>query len=485
MLTSEFLPGLEHARNRAYTDSGLYPWDNAIVRYLCYGKRLTEEVFWMDTLCIPIGLGKTLRRKAIARINFTFASADNVLVIDPALQCLSEGDLSKLQLRLHIACSPWMSRCWTFQEACLARAWHVYLRNSLYTAAKDFRKETNLLFRIHTKKTLWTDESELEYEAISFYRKMWPLVDQDRNYEPPISGESEGSDVYALKRIWNELNERSTTRCGDRLIILAVLLDLNAGEIMSLQTEEQMRAIFRTQTTLPLSLLFEPRTGPMSENSKCRWIPRYPEGEMSTVYGCMTRKRAETVYQFKLCDIKAWGFLLDAKDSHYGSFLVDQTSRYSFTIWVKIIQQHESVAEHVNKATCILLSQEKRPSSDPRAPFVGARFLVEGIRAEGETLTLRYDGPLIYHRIKENQSLQPFQECPKLATSAISEATKLLIDCGRSSISSLEYIAIERAFQIFQLGTSHASVEQNLWECDSVLVSNLHLTSDLSSAYLP
>ena len=229
MLTSEFLPGLEHARSRTHADSGLYIWNNDIFKKFWYKKRPTEEVFWTDTLCIPVGLGKTLRRKAIARMNFTFAGADNVLVIDPALQYLLEDDLSKLQLRLHIACSPWMSRCWTFQEACLARAWHIYLRNRLYTPAPDYRNETNSLFRIHTKKTLWTDESELECEAISFYRKMWPLADQDLDYKPPILVEAEGSDVDVLRKIWNELNERSTTRRGDRLIILAVLLDLNAG----------------------------------------------------------------------------------------------------------------------------------------------------------------------------------------------------------------------------------------------------------------
>lgn len=435
MLTTECPPGLKHARNRTHADSGLCPWNNDILKSLWYRKRPTEEVFWMDTLCIPIGLGKTLRRKAIARMNFTFAGADNVLVIDPALQYLLEDDLSKLQLRLHIACSPWMSRCWTFQEACLARAWHVYLRNSLYTPATDYRKETNLLFRIHTKKTLWTDESELECEAISFYRRMWPLAEQELNYKPPIFVEAEGSDVYMLKRIWNELNERSTTRRGDCLIILAVLLDLDAGEIMSLQVEEQMRAIFRTQTTLPLSLLFEPQLGPVSENAKCRWIPRYLKGEMSTTYGCMMRKRAEILYQFKLCDIKARGFLLNATDSYHGSFFVDQTSPYSFRARVNIIQQDEAVAKRLNKVNCILLSQSTRRSSDPTAPLVGARFFVEDISAEGETLTLTYDGPLTYHLIKEYSSLQPSQGCPKLnATSAVSEATKLVLDCGRPSM---------------------------------------------------
>ena len=203
---------------------------------------------------------------------------------------------------------------------------------------------------------------------------------------------------------------------------------------MSLQVEEQMRAIFRTQTTLPLSLLFEPQMGPVSENAKCRWIPLHPKGMMTTTYGCMMRKQAEILYQFKLCDIKAWGFLLNAKDSHHGSFFVDQTSPYSFRAWVKIIQQDEAVPQYTSKVTCILLSQLQKRTSDPRSPSVGARFFVEDISAEGETLTVTYGGPLVYHSITKNRSLQPSQGCPKLATKAVSEAAKLVLDCGRSSL---------------------------------------------------
>lgn len=63
----------------------------------------------MDTLCIPVSLGKTLRRKAIAQMNFLFSGADNVLVIDSSLQPVAENSVSRLQLRLQLACSPWMT----------------------------------------------------------------------------------------------------------------------------------------------------------------------------------------------------------------------------------------------------------------------------------------------------------------------------------------------------------------------------------------
>ncbi|MCJ1263437.1 hypothetical protein MMC22_003307 [Lobaria immixta] len=125
-------------------------------------------------------------------------------------------------------------------------------------------------FRVAANKTSGTDRSELEYEGISFYGKLWPLVDADPDYRPPIPLETDGDGVSELTKIWNQLNERSTTRREDRLIILAVLLDLNAGEIMSLEVREQMRALFRTQSALPLSFVFEPQTEPAEDNPKCR-----------------------------------------------------------------------------------------------------------------------------------------------------------------------------------------------------------------------
>lgn len=349
----------------------------------------------MDTFCIPVSLGKILRRKAISQMNFIFAGADNVLVIDPRLQTLEEKSLSKLQLHLQVACSPWMSRCWTFQEAYLARAWHIDLRSTLYEPAQDYLRETDPLFRIWSARSVWTDESELEHEAISFYNKLWPLVDQRPGYKPSFWG-PETDNLEEFTRIWRELNERSTTRRGDRLIILAILLDLNPGEIMSLELSEQMRAILRTQNTLPLSLLFESRSGPMVENAKCRWIPLYPEGDMTNSYGRMSRSRASSYYQFNLSGIKAYGFLIDAKDSKHRQFRIDQTSPLQFSAKIRATP-HEGVAAcPTHGSYCIILSRIKRHSTDLGSFSVGARFVVEEASSDRRSCRLVYDCPVEY-----------------------------------------------------------------------------------------
>ena len=328
-------------------------------------------------------------------MNFIFAGADNVLVIDPRLQTLEEKSLSKLQLRLQVACSPWMSRCWTFQEACLARAWHIDLRSTLYEPAQDYHRETDPMFRIWTARSVWTDESELEREAISFYNTLWPLVDQRPGYKPSFWG-PETDNAEEFTRIWRQLNERSTTRRVDRLIILAILLDLNPGEIMSLELSEQMRAILRTQNTLPLSLLFEGRPGPMVENPKCRWIPLYPKGDMTTEYGCMSRSRASSYYQFTLSGIQAYGLLIDAKDSKHRQFRIDKTSPLRLSAKIRAMP-HEGVAAcPTHGSYCIILSQMKKHSTELGSFSVGARFVVEEISSDKRSCRLVYDCPVEY-----------------------------------------------------------------------------------------
>lgn len=153
-LTQNVNIGLRLAHEKADADSGLFPWKNRFYKFFFRRKRRHDELFWMDTFCIPVQAGKATRRKAIGQMDFTFAGADNVLVLDPVLRSMSRRAVSKLQLRLHVACSVWMTRCWTFQEACLARAWHVALRTNLYEPAVDWHREDNLLFRVMTNQPI-------------------------------------------------------------------------------------------------------------------------------------------------------------------------------------------------------------------------------------------------------------------------------------------------------------------------------------------
>ena len=361
----------------------------------------------MDTLCVPVQSGTATRRKAIAQMNLTYAGADNVLVLDPMLRSIPRKTVCKLQLRLQVACSIWMSRCWTFQEACLARAWHVALRDNLYEPGVDYQREANPLFRVMTNQTIWTDKSELECEALSFYKKLWPLVDQDPEYtKHPLVHNKDDADLFELVKIWNELNTRSTTRRKDRLTILAILLDLDAGEIALLDVVDQMQAILSTQNTLPLSLLFQTKSQlPTSNMPKCRWMPLYPECTVTAVYGRMAQDHSRQHYHFTLADVKANGFILDSKYSGLNQVFISQSQPSAFSAWVKMEPRLTDPSNNDDRprSTCLILSRVKKTTSSLRSSYVGARFTVESSDSDRtSTYTLIYDGALIYDQIISN-----------------------------------------------------------------------------------
>ncbi|CAO1601756.1 hypothetical protein XANCAGTX0491_005393 [Xanthoria calcicola] len=438
--------GLRLAHEKADADSGLFPWKNRFYKFFFRRKRRHKELFWMDTFCIPVQAGKATRRKAIGQMDFTFVGADNVLVLDPVLRSISRRAVSKLQLRLHVACSVWMTRCWTFQEACLARAWHVTLRTNLYEPAVDWHREDNLLFRVMTNQPIWTDQSELEYEALSFYRKLWPLVDQDPQYKTPIMGNDDVRDLAEMVKIWNELDQRSTTRRKDRLIILAILLGLNAGDIVALDVNDQMQAILATQNALPLSFLFEPKHRLPSNSTKPRWIPAYPEGTITTAYGRMTQDRSRRHYQFTLAEIKANGFILDPKYSGLDQGVIKQSLPYAFSAWVKTKPPADSSLRNdtAPRVTCLILSRRKNITSSLQSPYVGARFsLVPESSSNNDdndddtgpqkSYNLIYEGPLIYGRISPTaSSISPASHPPIEGAVAMPNNAPCLLASGES-----------------------------------------------------
>lgn len=413
-------------------------------------RKHSNEVFWMDTLCIPVNLGKELRQKAITQMDLIFAGADNVLILDPQLQLISHDEASKLQLSVQILCFPWMTRCWTFQEARLARVWVVYLSSGLYDPARGFRHESSLELRVKQVKEIWTDIRELELEAISFCQELLPLA--DRGLDPEVVEAAE------LARIWCQLSERSTTKFGDRLIILATLLDLSAGEILSLALKERMRAILRTRNSLPLSLLFLPQPGPVIDNAKCRWIPVYPSRSITTEYGSMAKDQGSSCFQFTLSQIKASGFLLDAKDSQCHLFLITQNSPFTFKAWIRANPCEGVTGNPTLKTACILNWQSSRPQ-DSRKGLVGARFFVQNISRDASSYTLVYDCPLVYTLIRPTQGAPSSKadEYPEIKVSLMSEAATVSLDCGKT----LKYVLKTMSHKLranFPFSHRHATV---------------------------
>ena len=128
-------------------------------------------------------------------MNFIYAGADNVLVIDPELQLAMWNGFSPLESRVQLLTSSWMTRCWTYQEARLARIWLVDVTTHLYDPILELWDEILL-----QKSPTGLDESKLKREAISVCEGLWPL--SAPRIELSASSTLPSGDVAEFARIW-------------------------------------------------------------------------------------------------------------------------------------------------------------------------------------------------------------------------------------------------------------------------------------------
>jgi hypothetical protein len=90
---------------------------------------------------------------------------------------------------------------------------------------------------------------------------------------------------WRLYRAWNALISKSTTEPSDVHGILAALVNLSAGEILSLPEHECMKAIIRSQAKIPLALFFQPSSNAdLHHSSNESWVPQLPGLENAKYY---------------------------------------------------------------------------------------------------------------------------------------------------------------------------------------------------------
>ncbi|KAH6625142.1 hypothetical protein C7974DRAFT_195424 [Boeremia exigua] len=289
-------------------------------------------LFWMDTLCIPVDpKHEHLRKKAINQMASIYAAAIRELVLDAELMQYEAATSSALGILARVACSAWMTRSWTLQEGVLARECIFQFKDCAVDPMHEWCQHgprpgvpaaaRGVSFPLPTDEENWAVYVEL-------YDMLWNTLHQDwkskyhksprqtkaGNFQrlrggnitghtltlPPIQGLSnrgasgldetdhftmELGEATRLKQLvdtWNELAHRSTTMPEDLHIIIANLLDFNAGSILSIPArEERMRAMILSFNSLPVSLFWN--TGPRwrgdggaDTGSNNRWIPTEP-----------------------------------------------------------------------------------------------------------------------------------------------------------------------------------------------------------------
>ncbi|KAL8833581.1 MAG: hypothetical protein Q9170_004196 [Blastenia crenularia] len=257
---------------------------------LGFARRTMPLLLWIDTLCIPVGSQYSAAyTKTLHRMAQIYVTAQCTLVLDPELQDMKHRTMGIEQTYAHLLSSSWMSRSWTFQEACMARIWFVQFTDGYFTVDKTYFNFQRAFEESKTRKedpdhAMKSLSNLLTSKALALTMKMWLMYDLTRwfrempvlakiRYEDPRILMSKMEDYQNFALAWNGLLARSTTKAEDLWLIIAVVVDLSAGDILKLRHEERLQAIFRSQNTLPLPLLYQTSAKILDHNGFDTWAP--------------------------------------------------------------------------------------------------------------------------------------------------------------------------------------------------------------------
>lgn len=278
---------------------------------LCQVKRLRlcNTLFWMDTLCIPVGAGEhSLRLAQIDKMASIYTGASCSLLLDAELMSLADGPSVMspvsmgVEFHARLACSIWMTRSWTLQEGKLPAKIAVRLRNSIVmlgrTSQADGRYTERLFSKLgndeHSRRSNEMDGPSRqaldilrsggshachELESVqTFPRRDCQCVDialQHSLYDTFFLEGDSRNRVRRFESVWDELAGRSTTMANDVPLIMTNMLNLENRGLLDLDSAGQMlQAIMLSLDWLPISVFYN--TGPRHDQDGShhnRWIP--------------------------------------------------------------------------------------------------------------------------------------------------------------------------------------------------------------------
>ncbi|KAF7186449.1 hypothetical protein HII31_12245 [Pseudocercospora fuligena] len=397
-------------------------------RYPDYPGSVTVH-FWLDVYCVPAQVSQSriiddddrrseqerqqdieLKKKAIARMDATYAWAEYVLVLDhelskmvtlewdPQVAMAQDKRGPQVAGTKSIACmaiSAWNTRCWTYQEHAFARS--TVLQGIGCQSHFDSLKTTNAV------------ETTLQYDFMRLAGRHAMIgggvQEYGLHYRQYANSENRSKSDASIKKssfgsAWNIFSGRNTTQWKDMIVILANMLDLSAAAILQLESDMQMKAILASHGTLPISLLFVEmdRLGHgTTSHSEDRWIPTMPQ---SVYLPCSEAG--------DLIDVTASGLLLKPTELHSGAIWVlevplindempDSCSvpveqdRHSF--WLSIPQNElrhciERLPFRPTSALILLDRSDPLLEIDDTASFRGACLLPVGQHSENAQATI-------------------------------------------------------------------------------------------------
>jgi hypothetical protein len=232
------------------------------------------EKMWLDILCIPRGSSpeeySNERRRAIEKIDWTFARARRVLVRDKILNNLRTENMSTMEIAVYLCCAKWLRRCWTLAEGALAWDFTIQFADRtmgfldiLKMAEPPF--EPNLVARGHYRAG-----NQEEFKIVLQRRLQTGLLAAFQRI--PYSKENKKWEDRSFSKSWNALSARSTSWPTDIPLILGLVMKVPIIDLTKFNHSLRMKAILKTFARIPVALLFN-KSPKLDAEPRNRWVP--------------------------------------------------------------------------------------------------------------------------------------------------------------------------------------------------------------------
>lgn len=344
-----------------YMDNTIYGWPSI-------------KMFWIDTLCIPTK-DSILRSQCIDAMSSIYAGSSRVFVLDkelmetPIRRRHRVTNVSDCLIR--IACSVWMCRSWTLQEAILpGQCLFLFANGDIFQpASTTIDPDANLSPGSYTMSRQFIKKTTLR------------IISADRESSP--------EDIHSFTSIWNNLVGRSTTQREDLYIVLASCLGFKLRQFRDIPTlEEKIKHIIFSYSELPLSLFFNkgPRLRSASQHNN-RWVPTQVGSSLLSDNCCTFAFPLRSGYKY--CDQEAF-LQLRVCERHEIILIYEVvsmpkiyivTTRYGDRYEIKrVIQENDTFELTGYAALCFIFSSQYCPDCSSTH---GACFLIPGPRVPG------------------------------------------------------------------------------------------------------
>ena len=412
--------------------------------------------FWLDTLCIPntfshgpitLDWAEKMKNKSLRHITPVYGGALEVIVIDSGLEkhIARKSDFDEIAARVYL--SRWMQRAWTLEEGSIARVLRLKFCDCSLNMS-DLWKMTGLPEPSRYWRSGHKPDLTVGSKLLAKYKQSVPLTlkeilgdDRRQGLELEKHYRIDASRVSQLIFAWNNLIERSATKTGDPMIILASILDFDSQRVAQTATQNRLHLLIRSCEELPASILYTPGLvrDVYPDYAEDSWVPQTISGS-KLVDGPRLRLSNDRYYTLDL-ELMAQGSFdhialqIDSTNQPKEFRLVDYTRDLDLVIQLDEYSQNESAgARQAAQRLYLFIDKSGGSTSISGISGVGAQFrIIEGLEDSMHDILVNYDRPFkIWNPTQWKQaSSQTLDDIPIVEFTLLPSQRRVVMQAGR------------------------------------------------------